>query len=696
MSLDSDVDACLSEQTFRVGSPAVVEVPNSIPVLILSSFIAQDPDEARDGLGKLVNFTCPPSSTAPMSIIFLVDLSYSMRTQDISRRPELRRIDAVVDMLKCFIVQQRASGAIMDLYSLVTFSLSDFNIVFQRRSSSEAIALLSLAQLSPDGSIRYEHIVSAIKDLAVPGQACRAIFLSDSCPGSLKAEILPSFQALFAENLHVVLHCIGFGCRDLSILQQLAQIGRGSFSCASLDMENLVNTFSSVSKTVTETRNTVHRLDRKLRRVVFDSAQRFHGRVPGIKAREAVRYTFSLRQGHLRVRTREDCFVRIHRNPFMQGGMRLVYRFRDPNIPTEMVAKLSRHVEHDDSYDFVQGFVKNTAKTRFLTQKFHDAVWWARTNDLGLYEEPPRLVSCTQAFVYDVAETQSFPQMLLVAEAFLQGSERGFPKWVNNRGEMLIPSSSSEYSMAVEAFAHFSLDFSGGKLMVADLQGVLRSGEGQCRRVHLTDPQILSLDETFGPADLGSPAMQKFRSLHVCNGLCRRLGLSSLSAVPQAPRTRGVLLNVRSGPTRRPTAPPPSSEVTARSQERGRSPTRRHQPACSEQKARDQETLKARDILLSPSRVQAKRMLFVGEYTHLFTVSAAKLVSVWLGQEHPQLDWCTTELHWPRSDRMNAELRASEASLRPFGIRVRDGVDATRLDLPLQDLASAVWAVASA
>ena len=123
--------------------------------------------------------------------------------------------------------------------------------------------------------------------------------------------------------------------------------------------------------------------------------------------------------------------------------------------------------------------------------------------------EPPRLVSCTQAWEYHLPKKGHYPELNFVAEAFLHGSET---QWVNNRGEILIPSSSSDFSMAVEAFAHFSLDASGGKLMVSDLQGVLKPGNGNCRRIHLTDPQILSWDQSFGAADLGPTAMQTFRS----------------------------------------------------------------------------------------------------------------------------------------------------------------------------------------
>ena len=75
---------------------------------------------------------------------------------------------------------------------------------------------------------------------------------------SLENHMLAAFQQAIMDNPHMILHCIGFGDADFSILQQLAQIGRGSFSRASMDIENLVNTFTSLSKTVTQTRNTAH------------------------------------------------------------------------------------------------------------------------------------------------------------------------------------------------------------------------------------------------------------------------------------------------------------------------------------------------------------------------------------------------------------------------------------------------------
>jgi hypothetical protein len=64
--------------------------------------------------------------------MFFVDLSKSMSKRDITGRQGSRRIDAVVEVLKRFIAQQIALGAVLDLYSLVTFSGSEHKAQAER------------------------------------------------------------------------------------------------------------------------------------------------------------------------------------------------------------------------------------------------------------------------------------------------------------------------------------------------------------------------------------------------------------------------------------------------------------------------------------------------------------------------------------------------------------------------------------
>ncbi|CAJ1346223.1 unnamed protein product [Effrenium voratum] len=132
--------------------------------------------------------------------------------------------------------------------------------------------------------------------------------------------------------------------------------------------------------------------------------------------------------------------------------------------------------------------------------------------------------------------------------------------------------------------------------------------------------------------------------------------------------------------------------------------------------ARQRETVKPLDLLTSQDA--AKKALFVGEYTHLFTAAAAKLVTqevqrtcaahgmcacaplmpthktpeLWLQKLSTRLNWTSTELRWPGAS-MQAELKRSVEWLRRCGVTTMEGVDATQLPnhSPGQ-LASAIWA----
>merc|ERR1712151_1028736 len=116
-------------------------------------------------------------------------------------------------------------------------------------------------------------------------------------------------------------------------------------------MNNLVNTFTSVGSTITQTRTTSHRAERIVRAVSFDSATRHQ---PGVFNKKDVytarRMTYRLQGRELVCNQEETCHICMHGAPFMQGGMRLVHRFKDHAIPTAMVAKFSKYEEDDNSW----------------------------------------------------------------------------------------------------------------------------------------------------------------------------------------------------------------------------------------------------------------------------------------------------------------------------------------------------------
>jgi len=273
---------------------------------------------------------------------------------------------------------------------------------------------------------------------------------------------------------------------------------------------------------------------------------------------------------------------------------------------------------------------------------------------------------------------------------------------VNNRGEPLIPQCNRNHAIAAEAFAHFSLDMSHGREMVTDIQGVLRPcSVGRLPSISTTDPQIVSTDRCFGDADLGEQSMQRFRSLHRCNELCRILRLSSSTNSPRAPlRTRlpiSTRLNRPAVQQSRPSVrvPPPEWSNQPR---RGRSSQQqRQQQPCVE--LRDDETVKA-DQLLFLGPAQPKKLIFIGECTHSFSAASAMLVSAKLradGGMAQSLAWWSTSLDDPASDRLRAERQAFVSILRRRGVQILSGIDATclhLLDSAAVGFHGAVWVMA--
>ncbi|CAI2181312.1 11012_t:CDS:1 [Funneliformis geosporum] len=82
----------------------------------------------------------------------------------------------------------------------------------------------------------------------------------------------------------------------------------------------------------------------------------------------------------------------------------------------------------------------------------------------------------------------------------------------------------TEFHSTLEAFAHFTYDFTGGYLLVCDLQGAEFSNH-----FLLTDPAIHCTDSLrFGRTNLGKRGIEKcFLINHKCGSVCNKLGLKA-------------------------------------------------------------------------------------------------------------------------------------------------------------------------
>ena len=97
----------------------------------------------------------------------------------------------------------------------------------------------------------------------------------------------------------------------------------------------------------------------------------------------------------------------------------------------------------------------------------------------------------------------------VIVEEYIEGQ---FQKWCNNYGFI------SAESQSLPAFMHWSWVHTKGELMVADLQGVWKE-DGFV----LTDPVIMSLNNSYGSTDTGTEGMVMFFYKHQCNSFCQYL-----------------------------------------------------------------------------------------------------------------------------------------------------------------------------
>ena len=125
-------------------------------------------------------------------------------------------------------------------------------------------------------------------------------------------------------------------------------------------------------------------------------------------------------------------------------------------------------------------------------------------------------------FKYSKVYYANFNGEYITVEEFIEGT---FAKYINNNGE-ICGDVSSEISLKVEAFVHFTYVNSNQQLMVSDIQGV------DC---WLCDPEIASaklIDENdssifFCCGNLSTTATDTFFQAHSCNKFCGLLNLPS-------------------------------------------------------------------------------------------------------------------------------------------------------------------------
>lgn len=104
----------------------------------------------------------------------------------------------------------------------------------------------------------------------------------------------------------------------------------------------------------------------------------------------------------------------------------------------------------------------------------------------------------------------------MILEPKLEGA---YKKYSNNFGYV-----DKEDRNTPQAFSHFTYQYTNGKMIVVDIQGV---------KDYYTDPQIHSnIPESappiWGQGDMGDTGVYKFFESHRCNALCKFFGLNAV------------------------------------------------------------------------------------------------------------------------------------------------------------------------
>eukprot|EP00670_Eutreptiella_braarudii_P000169 CAMPEP_0174301330 /NCGR_PEP_ID=MMETSP0809-20121228/58988_1 /TAXON_ID=73025 ORGANISM="Eutreptiella gymnastica-like, Strain CCMP1594" /NCGR_SAMPLE_ID=MMETSP0809 /ASSEMBLY_ACC=CAM_ASM_000658 /LENGTH=422 /DNA_ID=CAMNT_0015407069 /DNA_START=23 /DNA_END=1291 /DNA_ORIENTATION=+ len=183
--------------------------------------------------------------------------------------------------------------------------------------------------------------------------------------------------------------------------------------------------------------------------------------------------------------------VRIQKQPFQKGSLRYAYHMVD-DAGNKYVAKIRRKPPTSNKAYFEDAAMQATCA--------HFALAYNRRC-------PPKLVSFIDAFVIQLTERET--RTFMACEEYLPGE---YSKYNNNGGWK-----NDDDRNTPQSFSHFTYVHSKGKLIVVDIQGV---GD------RYTDPQLHSLKQQYGPADLGHRGMQLFFKTHTCNSICKGIGLT--------------------------------------------------------------------------------------------------------------------------------------------------------------------------
>jgi Alpha-kinase family len=520
-------------------------------------------------------------------LIVVIDQSGSMRESDV--HGFRNRSQAAYGVLALEYLSEQLQQRIDDakiLEAVTVFEMqSESRPVFHREPLDWILfnkILERQQQAKPRDHGDYTQALVACKDLIFreledidpdDSPIYAVIFLSDGRPSDtehLHSVMRESLLTFISDQLksNFEFHAIGLGksTQDFACLRDMTSVvqARGckaTFSYSQLSGAQLGMAFSSISTSMTATRtealsgNNAGSGPRQKKDIQLRSKSTPQDeRIFRVETRNVSRwrYDYDLDQqdddfwpwAGLSFKNKTACGFEIESEPFGKGAERLAYMFYEigpggKRLGNAMVAKETISISNEDrKVDFHETFCRVQHKSKVLAQKFNAVV--ARTPTLRPVDESVQLplIQFLDCYVYEYTAEDGVKCGLLV-EDYLHGK---FVKYNSNNGyvnkakkdRLQLVCGEVYMTDFVQAFSHWVYFCTQQKILICDLQGELNQ-EGVRPKFRLTDPCICSKKvkhskRQFGRSDMGNRGFRTFRANHVCNNVCKGLGLPAFGS----------------------------------------------------------------------------------------------------------------------------------------------------------------------